>query len=122
MARRLKKGLSEIINETQTGFMADRHISCNISLVLDLIDYSDYVESDALILFLDFYKAFNTVEHQFLFQALKNLVLGKNSSLMLECFIKTSVVVSCFSRILLKDSLSIDRSGKAVRARHFSFL
>ena len=82
MARRLKKGLSEIINETQTGFMADRHISCNISLVLDLIDYSDYVESDALILFLDFYKAFNTVEHQFLFQALKSVGFGEKIHLL----------------------------------------
>lgn len=29
-AKRLKSGLSEIINETQTGFMPKRHISCNI--------------------------------------------------------------------------------------------
>lgn len=76
-ARRLKKGLNEIINETQTGFMTNRHISCNIRLVLDLIDYSEYVESDALILFLDFYKAFDTVEHQFLFRALQTFGFGE---------------------------------------------
>lgn len=96
LARRLKKGLSEIINETQTGFMANRHISCNIRLVLDLIDYSDYVESEALILFLDFYKAFDTVEHQFLFQALKIFGFGEkfiSSVRMLYKDISSSVML-----------------------------
>lgn len=51
--------LNEIIGETQTGFMAKTHISSNIRLVLDLIDYSGLIQSDALILFLDFYKAFD---------------------------------------------------------------
>lgn len=53
-AKRLKKGLNEIIGETQTGFMTNRHISSNIRLVLDLLDYSHYIESEALIVFLDF--------------------------------------------------------------------
>lgn len=78
VARRLKKGLSQIINETQTGFMANRHISCNMRLILDLIDYSEYVESDAVILSLDFYKAFDTVEHQFLFRSLQTFGFGEN--------------------------------------------
>ncbi len=40
--------------------MAKRHISSNIRLVLDILDYNHFVNSDALILFLDFYKAFDT--------------------------------------------------------------
>ena len=51
--------------------MSNRHISSNIQLVLNLLDYSDYINSNALILFLDFYKAFDTVEHYFLFQTLQ---------------------------------------------------
>ncbi len=46
-----------------SGFMKGRNISNNIRLVLDLLDYSDLVNEEALILFLDFYKAFDTVEH-----------------------------------------------------------
>ena len=65
-AKHFKRNLEEIINETQTGFMANRHISNNIRLVLDLLDYSEYVESQAVIVFLDFYKAFDTVEHHFI--------------------------------------------------------
>ncbi len=37
----LKSGLNSIIGETQNGFMKNRHISSNIRLVLDLIDYSE---------------------------------------------------------------------------------
>ena len=47
--------------------MANRHISSNIRLVLDLLDYSDNIDNDSLIIFLDFYKAFDTVEQYFLF-------------------------------------------------------
>ena len=51
----VKKGLDSLIAETQTGFMKNRHISCNIRLTLDLLDHADAVNSKALILFLDFY-------------------------------------------------------------------
>jgi len=76
-AKRLKRGLHEIISETQTGFMSNRHISSNIRLVLDLLDYSDNINSDAMIVFLDFYKAFDTVEHYFLFKALQIFDFGQ---------------------------------------------
>ena len=77
-AKRLKKGLEEIISETQTGFMANRHISSNIRLVLDLLDYSDNIDNDSLIVFLDFYKAFDTVGHYLLFKALQTFGFGPN--------------------------------------------
>ncbi len=35
-ARRLKSGLDQIIHESQTGFMKNRHISNNIRLIFDL--------------------------------------------------------------------------------------
>lgn len=70
-AKRLKRHLHYIINETQTGFIKGRHISCNTRLVLDLIDYKNEIDSDAIILFLDFYKAFDTVKHEFLLDSLK---------------------------------------------------
>lgn len=77
-AKRLKSGLQEIISETQTGFMANRHISSNISLILDLLDYSDNIKTNSLILFLDFYKPFDTIEHHFLFKTLSSFGFGSN--------------------------------------------
>jgi len=75
-ARRLKPCLEEVISLTQSGFMKGRHISNNIRLVLDLLDYSELVNDDALILFLDFYKAFDTVEHTFMYDALGRFGFG----------------------------------------------
>lgn len=86
--RRLKKDLEEIIGETQTGFMSNRHISSNIRLVLDLLDYSDNIDNDSLIVFLDFYKAFDTIEHYFLFKMLQTFGFGQNFVSTIEMFYK----------------------------------
>lgn len=45
LAKRLKSVLHSIIDETQSGFMQKRHISNNIRLVLDVLDYSDLIDS-----------------------------------------------------------------------------
>lgn len=66
-AKRLKSTLPDIIDETQSGFMENRHISNNIRLVLDILDYPEYIQNDSFILFLDFYKAFDSIEHEFIF-------------------------------------------------------
>ncbi|KAF7640971.1 hypothetical protein LDENG_00002500, partial [Lucifuga dentata] len=41
LAKRIKKTLDSVIDETQSAFMAKRHISNNIRLVLDLLDYPE---------------------------------------------------------------------------------
>ena len=96
-SNRLKKGLDSIIAETQTGFMKNRHISCNIRLILDLLDYADAVKSEALILFLDFYKAFDTIEHKFLLQSLNVFGFGNKLVDIVSMFYKdinSSVIIN----------------------------
>lgn len=90
LAKRLKRGLPEVISETQTSFMSNSHISSNIRLIFDLLDYSEFINSEALILFLDFYKAFDTTEHHFLFSTALDLVLILSQ--LFECFPKTLTV------------------------------
>ncbi len=46
-------------------FMQNRLISNNIRLILDLLDYSDFVQDDSFFV-LDFYKAFDSLEHDFM--------------------------------------------------------
>ena len=60
-AIRLKKGIDQIIDETQSGFMKGIHICNNVRLVLDLIDNNEHIMEESFILFVDFYKAFDTV-------------------------------------------------------------
>jgi len=53
-AKRLKSVLDSVIDETQSGFMTNRHIVNNIRLVLDLLDYSELIQEDSFILFFRF--------------------------------------------------------------------
>ncbi len=50
--------------------MAGRSIHNNIRLIIDLLEYSEWIEEDGFILFLDFKKRFDMLEHSFFFQAL----------------------------------------------------
>lgn len=76
LAKRLKNGLDFIIHEAQCGFMPGRHISNNIRLVLDLVDYRHLLPGNPIILFLDFQKAFDTISHKFIFDTLAFLNFG----------------------------------------------
>ncbi len=76
-ANRLKTGVSQIISETQSGFLKGRSIHNNIRLVLDLLDYN-YLIEDGFILFLDFFKAFDMTEHNFMFRTLELFGFGEN--------------------------------------------
>lgn len=75
-SKRFKLILNSIIDENQSGFMNNRHIFNNIRLVFDLIDYSDFIEDVSLILFLDFFKAFVTIEHPFTFFLFRVLLVS----------------------------------------------
>jgi len=56
--------------------MTGRSIHNNIRLVLDLLDYRHLIKDDGFILFIDFYKAFDSIEHPFIFDCLKFFGLG----------------------------------------------
>lgn len=75
-ALRLQSGLSSIIAESQSGFMKGRSIHNNIRLVMDLIEYSDLIQDNGFIFFLDFYKAFDSVEHPFILAVLEHFGFG----------------------------------------------
>lgn len=75
-AKRLKLGLDDINDEEQSGFMPGKNICNNIRLILDMIDYNEYILEDSFILFVDFYKAFDTISHQFMFKTTECFGLG----------------------------------------------
>lgn len=75
-ANRLKTDIKQIVSETQSGFIRNRSIHNNIRLVLDLIDYNYLIEDKGFILFLDFYKAFDSVEYSFIMKSLEYFGFG----------------------------------------------
>ena len=73
-----KKVLPRIINRDQTGFLKGRFIGENIRLINEIIDYCNIQNIKGLLLFLDFEKAFNTVEWNFIYTILKKYNFGDN--------------------------------------------
>ena len=78
LAGRMQKVLNGIISEDQTGYIKKRFIGNNIRIIEDLIDYIEKVNIGGVILFLDFQKAFDTVEWKFMMEVLNKFNFGKD--------------------------------------------
>ena len=76
LANRLKIVLPTIIHPLQTG-IPSRQIDQTIHLLRDMIDISNEEDLQTAFLFLDQEKAFDRVNHEFLFKTLKAFGFGK---------------------------------------------
>jgi hypothetical protein len=72
LAQRLKNLLPNIINEDQTGYVKNRFIGFNLRQIQDIIDYADLYKIEGAIIFIDFSKAFDSLEWDFMFGTLKH--------------------------------------------------
>ena len=70
MARRSERVLPFIINPDQTGYIKGRYIGENIRLISDLIDYTKQKNIPGIAIFLDFRKAFDSVERDYIAKVL----------------------------------------------------
>jgi hypothetical protein len=62
LSQRLKKILPKIINENQTCYLQIRFIGFNHRQIQDIIDFADSYTIDGAMIFVDFIKAFDTLE------------------------------------------------------------
>ena len=70
-AQRIKPLLHKIINSDQNGYIKNRYIGFNIRQIQDIIEYADKFNVEGAILFLDFWKAFDYLEWEFMYLSLK---------------------------------------------------
>ena len=75
-AKRLQNILPQLINENQTAYIKGRYIGENARLILDIFEYCENENSDGILLFLDFEKAFDSVEWNFLYKVLQKFNIG----------------------------------------------
>ena len=66
-ARRLQVVIDDYIGNEQTAYIKGRFIGINARLILDIFEYCENSNQEGLLLFLDFEKAFYSVEWNFLF-------------------------------------------------------
>ena len=70
LANRLQKVANRIINRDQSAYIKERNTGENDRFILDIFEYYENKSLDGILLFLDFEKAFDSVEYNFMFKIL----------------------------------------------------
>ena len=76
IAKRIEPFLPKLIHSDQTGFMKDRFIGQNVRRLNDLMEYTDVKKISGIFLFIDFEKAFDSIEWNFIKRSLELFNLG----------------------------------------------
>ena len=77
IAKCIEPFLPKLIHSDQTGFMKDKFIGQNVRLLSDLTEYTDVKEISGIFLFIDFEKAFDSIEWNFIKRSLELFNLGQ---------------------------------------------
>ena len=76
IAHRISNVLPKIINDDQTGYVKERYIGQNIRLIMDIMKVTELENIPGLAIFIDFKKAFDTVDWNFLHKTLQAFNFG----------------------------------------------
>ncbi|KAL9986569.1 hypothetical protein ACROYT_G000737 [Oculina patagonica] len=76
IGKRLEKVLPTLINNDQTGYVKNRFIGENIRLISDVIEFYEKKQLPGMLLFIDFEKAFDSLEWKYLFKVLELMNFG----------------------------------------------
>ena len=76
LATRLSVVADKLIHGDQTGFIKGRHIQDNLRIIQDVINYSHTDGVGGILVALDFKSAFNSIEHNFIWYALRCFGFG----------------------------------------------
>ena len=86
IAKRLEAVLPNVINANQTGYIKGRFIGENVRLISDIINYTATKNLSCLAAFLDFEKAFDSIEWNFLFKVLNLFNFGPDFKNWVQTF------------------------------------
>ena len=76
IAKRLEKVLPNVINPNQSGYIKGRFIGENVRLIHDIMYHTKQTDKPGIAIFLDFRKAFDTIEWCYLKKALQMFSFG----------------------------------------------
>ena len=73
-----KECFPNIIHHNQSGYVKDRYIGETVRSIYDLMDFTDRENISGLLILIDFQKAFDTLEWDFLFKCLQCFNFGQD--------------------------------------------
>ncbi len=76
LARRLQKVIDTLVSPEQTAYIKNRFIGQNIRLVLDTMEYTEKKDIPGILIFLDFLKAYDSLNWNFMFSSLEKYGFG----------------------------------------------
>ena len=86
IAHRIAKILPKLINEDQTGYVKGRYIGQNIRLIQDIMKVTESEKIHGIALFIDFKKAFDSLDRNFLFKTLEVFNFGPQFQRWIKTF------------------------------------
>ena len=93
IALRLEKVLAKIISSSQSGYVKGRYIGESIRLIKDVMDFTKVKNLPGIAVFLDFEKAFDSVEWDFLQICLQSFNFGPQLRCWVSIFYNS--ITSC---------------------------
>ena len=86
IANRIKNVLPSVIHPNQSGFMKGSFIGETARSILDIISHTESLQLPGVLLFIDFEKAFDSIEHEFLYKALQCFNFGPSFIKWIQMF------------------------------------
>ena len=86
IANRVKKVLTNLVDSSQTGFIKGRYIGENIRLLFDIIEYTEEHDAPGILLFTDFEKAFDSINHEYITEILNLFNFGPDLKSWINLF------------------------------------
>ena len=117
-----KESQPKLTHSDQTGFVKGRYISQNIRLLIDIMEYTNFENLPSIFLFVDFEKAYDSVEWNFILKVLELFNFGPvarkwfsvlyndaesavmNAAFLTNYFKVSSLVYSCGRNISMQNS------------------
>ena len=90
IASRIKNVLPNIIHYNQTGYVKDPYICETVRSTFDTMEFSDTENIPGLIIFIDFQKAFDSVEWNFILSCLEAFNFGPDFVQWIKTFYKNA--------------------------------
>jgi len=91
IASRIKKNvLRSIIHYNRTGFVKDRYIGETIRSIFDVVEFTAAENGSDLMIFIDFHKAFDSVQWDFILGCFEAFNLGPDFIHWVKIFTKMS--------------------------------